>query len=130
MLEAGMEVMYGKQLGEVTSVLDDMVLVKMAGDGKEYSLPRASLAIVNKNAPKEYTKLQLKRMEFLNDFAKDLKEAGVDEIVIRNGAIVTFNATESLEEKIQKAKDDLKAKHDEELKAAEEKIRSEEEENK
>lgn len=111
MLKVGDAVKYKGSDGEIKSVLDDMIIVRLP-DGKDYSLPYDA---VTKNdslvmTPGEFTDIMaalkpyLKNVEFLNDFAKEMSKAGVSELTIRNGAISNFQAKESYEEKLAKHK--------------------------
>ena len=116
MLQKGQKVMYGSQEGEVMSIMDHMVFVKLE-DGKEYSLPLESVKAIKLNAPAptEMTgvmmalKPHIKSMAFLNDFATMMGEHGVSELYIKAGKIAKFEAKESLEERIARVKAEASA---------------------
>lgn len=112
MVEVNDKVMYRDNEGVVKTVMDDLLIVTLS-DGKDYSLPIDSvtlmpkLALQKRSTPEaiaEFLRPHVKDMGFLNILAKVMGQAGVGELIIRNGVIQTFNATESLEERVTRYK--------------------------
>jgi uncharacterized protein YkvS len=105
-MKVGDIVKYRDLSGEVKTIMDDMVIVKLP-DGKEYSLPYDSLKVEGATvvAPSREETLMsslrplVKNVNFLNDLAALMSEVGVYELHIKAGSIQAFSAKESLEEK-------------------------------
>jgi len=112
MLKEGDRIMYGKVSGEVIKPMCEISLVKLE-DGKEYSIENDQLI---KMESKSFSIQELKNLDSLRIFASDLDKAGVSELTIKNGEIVSFRAKESLEEKKRKRRETI-------LKASEDKIK-------
>ena len=126
MLQVGNKVKYRDLVGEVTSVMDDMIIVRLP-DGKDYSLPYnavtldESVSSVN-DLQNVLTSLKpyLKNVSFLNDLAKTMSQSGISELHIKSGMLQTFKAKESLEERVSRYKAEallaaeIKAKEDHE----------------
>jgi hypothetical protein len=109
MLKIGDKVKYHDLHGEVTSVMDDMILVK-GQDGKEYSLPHHSVTVESPAVTGDFSgiiaalKPHLKDINFLNGLARTMSENGINELHIRGGAIHQFSAKESLAERVTRYK--------------------------
>jgi len=112
MLKEGDRIMYGKVSGEVIKPMCEISLVKLE-DGKEYSIENEQLTEMES---KSFSIQELKNLDSLRIFASDLDKAGVSELTIKNGEIVSFRAKESLEEKKRKRRETI-------LKASEDKIK-------
>ena len=123
MVQVGDKVRYRDNEGVVKTIMDDMYIVTLS-DGKDYSLPMDSVVVLPKPASPttlaEVIRPHIKDMGFLNMVAKMMGDAGVAELVIRNGVIQTFNAKESLDERIARYKAEA-------LAAAEQKARDDHE---
>ena len=106
MLKVGDKVKYRDLVGEIKSVLDDMVIVRLP-DGKDYSLPYNAVSIDGDPvvAPSDMRGIMqalrpyLKNMTFLNDLAKAMGDSGIGELHVKGGSIHAFNAKESLDER-------------------------------
>jgi len=101
-----------------------LVLVK-GNDGKEYA---ANISAITATVPapvRTYSMEEMKRMDFLERFAKELSEVGVSEVVIKNGKIINFAAKESLEDMIKKHQDKIRAGYEGSMKEAEKEARKE-----
>ena len=111
MLQTGDKVKYRDLVGEVRSVLDDMIIVKLP-DGKEYSLPYDSVTTEGSTvmAPSSMQGIMsalrpfIKNMNFLNDLAQMMNQAGISELHIKGGSIQAFSSKESYEEKLARYK--------------------------
>lgn len=112
MLNVGDRVKYRDMTGVVKSVMDDMVIVTFQ-DGKDYPMAYNTLTKetgeavtppINFSGIISTLKPYLKDMQFIGDLAKEMNKAGVSDLNIHNGAIVTFTAKESYEEKLLKYK--------------------------
>lgn len=111
MLQIGDRVKYRDLVGEVKSVMDDMVIVRLP-DGKDYSLPYNAVTLDGSEiiAPSDLQgimtalKPHLKNVNFLNDLAKIMSQSGINELHIKSGAIQTFSSKESLEERMARYK--------------------------
>ena len=111
MIKVGDRVKYRDLVGEVKSVMDDMVIVLLP-DNKEYSLPYDSVTLdgIAVVAPSDMqgvmTALKpfIKNMNFLNEMAKMMGQSGVDELLIKAGTIQVFKSKESLEERTSRYK--------------------------
>jgi len=98
---------YKGSKGEVVSVLDDSVTVKLA-DGEEYLLPIDSIKVNGAVpvAPVSFRSIidamrpHVKKMDFLNELAKGMQDAGINELHIRSGNIQAFVHRETYEEKL------------------------------
>jgi hypothetical protein len=111
MVKVGDKIKYRDISGEVTKVMEDMVIVKLQ-DNKEYSLPYCAVTIdgdevvapSNMQGVMSALKPYVKNMNFLNDMAKMMGQIGVDELHIKSGTIQSFKSKESLDEKIARYK--------------------------
>lgn len=124
-MQIGDIVDYKGSKGEVTMVLDEMVVVRLP-DGKEYSLPHDALkhngcvpmAPISFRDIVQAMKPHVKKQEFLQEMAKSLHDSGVSELHIRGGSIQAYVARETYEEKL--ARFQAEAKIETEKRAREE----------
>ena len=105
MIKVSDKVMYGSVKGVVTSMMGKACLVKLE-DGLEYPVIVTDLEAIDVNSSKEYSVSELKNPVFLANLAKDMQAAGLSDLEIRDGKVVNFAATESLEEKKAKYREE------------------------
>ena len=114
-MQIGDIVDYKGSKGEVTMIMDEMVVVKLP-DGKEYSLPHESVRFNGcvPTAPVSFRdiitamKPHVKKTEFLQDLAKSMHESGISELHIRSGSIQAYVARETYEEKLARMEAEAK----------------------
>lgn len=124
-LVAGQKVKWGGSDAEIIQVMDDQLVLVKGNDGREYAANISAITATIPAPVKTYSMDEMKRIEFLERFAKELSEAGVNEVVIKNGKIINFAAKESLEDMIKKHQEKIKAGYEGNLKKAEEEARRE-----
>lgn len=123
-MNIGDKIRYGHATGEVTSLVNgDTAMVKLE-DGKEYAVPIDSLEEILESG---YKIADMKNLATLQEIARALSDAGVKELVIRDGEVTNFRVDKSINEIVKDAQADELARHIQRMKEIEEEIRREKE---
>lgn len=123
-MNIGDKIRYGHATGEITSLVNgDTAMVKLE-DGKEYAVPIDSLEAILDSG---YKIADMKNLATLQEIAKALSDAGVKELVIRDGEVTNFRVDKSINEIVKDAQADELARHIQRMKEIEEEIRREKE---
>jgi hypothetical protein len=123
-MNIGDKIRYGHATGEITSLVNgDTAMVKLE-DGKEYAVPIDSLEEILDSG---YKIADMKNLGTLQEIARALSDAGVKELVIRNGEVTDFRVDKSIDEVVREAQAEEVARHAQRMKQIEEEIRREKE---
>jgi len=123
-MNIGDKIRYGHATGEITSLVNgDIAMVKLE-DGKEYAVPIDSLETILDSG---YKIADMKNLGTLQEIARALSDAGVKELVIRNGEVTDFRVDKSIDEVVREAQTEELARHAQRMKEIEEEIKREKE---